>query len=700
MVRQGQYQIRAEPVLPEELRPETTLLSKWYQPASEPVRVSRAVAFAAALVASGAVFVGEPSDTPPVETITLDKWYQPASEPNPKWKPAYTWVYSAELKIILRPHVSSWFAQASEPIRFKPRAVYTGQSVLDPLPIPDVVAYDPAGLQWVVQEPEPVRSVLRTPGLGDFATDAQSLTQPETTLLSKWYQPTSEPVRIKSRAVDVGWSVTDPAALTQPETTLVSKWYQPSSEPVWQNPRPVDTGWFTHDMPEEGRRAPDLEWFQQASEPVRSKPPLRLSGWFVIDVQALTQPETPGLDKWFVAASEPIRAKPPITPSVDFAGDPKPPAADFDPQTLEWWKQPSEPVRIKSRAVDVGWSVTDPAALTQPETTLVSKWFVAASEPVRAKQQPTPVAYHISDPKPVAAVFDPQTLEWYRQTSEPVRVKPKAIEVSWTETDSQALTQPETPLVSKWYQPPSEPVREKPRAVDIGWFAHDMPEEGRRAPALDWYQPASEPVRVKPPLRASEWFVVDPQALIQLETTLVSKWFVQASEPVRSKKQPTPVEYHVDDPKPSAAAFDPQNFDFRQVSEPVRPKPYTWVYSAEIRTVLRPLMSSWFVQASEPVRSKKQPTPVAYHVDDPKPSVAAFDPQNFDFRQVSEPVRPKPYTWSFSAQGKPVLRPLISSWFVQAPEPVRVKARVVNVGLFVTNPVTPAVTPFDPQGLE
>ena len=39
MVRQVQYQIRAEPVLPEELRPETTLISKWFVQASEPVRV-------------------------------------------------------------------------------------------------------------------------------------------------------------------------------------------------------------------------------------------------------------------------------------------------------------------------------------------------------------------------------------------------------------------------------------------------------------------------------------------------------------------------------------------------------------------------------------------------------------------------------------------------------------------------------------
>ncbi len=74
--------------------------------------------------------------------------------------------------------------------------------------IPDAVVYDPAGLQWVVQEPEPVRTV--PVDVGWFTTDPQGLTQPETTLVSKWFMQASEPVRVMLRAVDTGRYILDP----------------------------------------------------------------------------------------------------------------------------------------------------------------------------------------------------------------------------------------------------------------------------------------------------------------------------------------------------------------------------------------------------------------------------------------------------------------------------------------------------------
>ena len=45
-------------------QPETITLDKWFRPLAEPVIVAAAVAYAAALDASGPVFQGEPSDLP------------------------------------------------------------------------------------------------------------------------------------------------------------------------------------------------------------------------------------------------------------------------------------------------------------------------------------------------------------------------------------------------------------------------------------------------------------------------------------------------------------------------------------------------------------------------------------------------------------------------------------------------------------
>lgn len=279
MVRQVQYQIRAEPVLPESLRPETTLISKWYQAPSEPVRVPRAVAFAAVLIAtSGAPFMGDPDDVfdpavfpylqtnEPVrvkpratekgwsvvdprlltepETTLLSKWYQPASEPHPGWKPSYTWVYSAEPAAVLRPLVSTWFMPASEPVRVKGRAVDVGYVVTDP----------------------------------------QSLTQPETTLLSKWFVPASEPVRIKPPLTPSPYFVSDP----KPPVVAV---FDPQN----------------------------LEWHRQAPPPVRVRPRATEVGWIEFDPRALTQPETTLLTKWYQPPSEPVRARP-INPAALLGG--------------------------------------------------------------------------------------------------------------------------------------------------------------------------------------------------------------------------------------------------------------------------------------------------------------------------------------------------------------------------------------------
>ncbi len=60
---------------------------------------------------------------------------------------------------------------------------------------------------------------------------------------------------------------TSPLPVSEIMAALAGKEQQKT--PVRTPFRAVDVGHFTFDMPEEGRRAPDLDWFQPASEPVR-----------------------------------------------------------------------------------------------------------------------------------------------------------------------------------------------------------------------------------------------------------------------------------------------------------------------------------------------------------------------------------------------------------------------------------------------
>ena len=99
------------------------------------------------------------------------------------------------------------------------------------LHVPAAVVFDPATFpQPQASEPVRARAPLRTADW--FITDPLALTQPETSLVSKWFVQASEPVRVRPPLRSSDWFTTDPQALTQPEVTLLSKWYVPPSEPV------------------------------------------------------------------------------------------------------------------------------------------------------------------------------------------------------------------------------------------------------------------------------------------------------------------------------------------------------------------------------------------------------------------------------------------------------------------------------------
>ena len=138
------------------------------------------------------------------------------------------------------------------------------------------------------------------------------------------------------------------------------------------------------------------------------------------------------------------------------------------------------------------------------------------------------------------------------------------------------------------------------------------------------------------------------------------------------------------DPLPIAdapEAFDPATFPHIEPADVVRPAPYTWVYSAEGKPVLRPLVTMWFQPASEPVRVRA-PLPVGgpQFVTDPLPVVVPFDPAALTHIQASEPVRGRPplpvgapyFITDVLGLTEPEATQL-DKWYQPASEPVRLK---------------------------
>ncbi len=269
---------------PEFTGPETTTVDRWFQPLSEPVRRSAGILAAAALLASGAVFVAEPSDFPaPPETITLDKWFVELSRPTLPPLPRQA-AGEAAPPAFFGPEVTSldkWFQPFSEPVRVKP-----------PLPI---AAY---------------------PSTWD---DPDALTQPEATSLDKWYMPLSEPVlplpprQIAGESSPTGF----PSFLTGPGPFAI-EWWTPLSEPVLPRSSHAAIVASGENHANEILPTPGIEtitldkWFQPLSEPVRTTPPLSVGAMpsFEMDADSLTRPEATTLDKWFIPFSEPVREGP------------------------------------------------------------------------------------------------------------------------------------------------------------------------------------------------------------------------------------------------------------------------------------------------------------------------------------------------------------------------------------------------------
>jgi hypothetical protein len=146
-------------------------------------------------------------------------------------------------------------------------------------------------------------------------------------------------------------------------------------------------------------------------------------------------------------------------------------------------------------------------------------------------------------------------------------------------------------------------------------------------------------------------------------------------------------------------AFDPANgFPYQQTVDPFpqwTPR-YTWVYRSNVSPVRRPTVAEWYRQASEPIRAKPVPPSGAVLDPLPIPDAEVYDPAVLDWNGPRPDVLRGPrYTWVYGAQGTVKLRPLVTEWWRQTPEPVRRKRRAADFQSFAFWP-EPIPTPDDP----
>lgn len=193
-----QYPQKAEPILPEALRPEAVSIDRWLQPLSEPVRRSKGVLLAVALIASGVTYVGEPIVPP--EPVTVDRWHIALSEPVHTKKPLPIGAYqhfATDAEALTQPEkvLLKWYQALSEPVRFKkPQTAQYKEFAADtvtPTPAEDVTVD-----RWLIALSEPVRAQKPLPiaAYPSFTVDTET---PEPITVDRWHIQLSEPVRTK-----------------------------------------------------------------------------------------------------------------------------------------------------------------------------------------------------------------------------------------------------------------------------------------------------------------------------------------------------------------------------------------------------------------------------------------------------------------------------------------------------------------------
>lgn len=247
------------------------------------------------------------------EAVSVDKWLSPLSEPVRRTK-------GALLAVAL---IASGVAYVGEPIA--PEEEVTVDS-------------------WFQALSEPVRVSAPLPvAAKQFASnDADLLTQPEQTFVSKWYTPLSEPLFVKPRVVEFQAFATPHLDPAPDEVVTVDKWYRELSEPV-RTKKPLPVGAYQHfSVDADLLTQPEavlLKWYQPLSEPVRTQKPLPIATYKFFAQNELPIPPpvpTPGIEGWFRPLEEPpafkIAARLIEALQVSFTHDPVTPKNQWGPE--------------------------------------------------------------------------------------------------------------------------------------------------------------------------------------------------------------------------------------------------------------------------------------------------------------------------------------------------------------------------------
>lgn len=270
-----------------------------------------------------------------------------------------------------------------------------------------------------------------------------------------------------------------------------------AKRPLWIDQSTADS-WLAHNPVAE--TVTSDKW--QPTYPIRLDSAKRVlwQGWSVNDPRALTQPETPTLDKWL---------------------------GEFPDGRLD---------RAK-RAFWDGQSVLDATALTQPETPSLDKWSPKYPDG-RLDRQRRPFwdGQFAVDPTALATAETAQLDKWlptYPNRLDPVR-KP-FWNGQWV-TDSRALAQPETITPDKWS--PTYPNR-LDRAKRSFWTDYTVADANLgTAPGVEtvtidkWWAETQRPPRDR--VRNQylyPHFQIDPFALTRGEAISMDKWFAETQLP-------------------------------------------------------------------------------------------------------------------------------------------------------------------------
>ena len=169
------------------------------------------------------------------------------------------------------------------------------------------------------------------------------------------------------------------------------------------------------------------------------------AGMEVCDVRVVTDnSQTEIVPTYVQSQPQPIVVPVNVGESFFFVGEP----TDFEVIELDrWFVQRPEQILVPGRLVDVGEFVVDANLLTTAETTFPVKWWVQPSEPVRG---PVPInvgpeLFFLCDPTDFEV---PSLDQWYKQHPEPLPIAPSP-EGIWV-TDPLTLLDAETITSDKW----------------------------------------------------------------------------------------------------------------------------------------------------------------------------------------------------------------------------------------------------------